>query len=79
MKNWSLTGVDQGFKTTNLTAPEVSSIDTKKTGMPFRQFVGKFADIAVTIFLMAILISALLEPLYRDLLLSWLRDILETH
>jgi hypothetical protein len=71
--------VNQGFKVTNLTASQDSSIGLKKQKIPFRQFIIKFADIAVTIFLLVVLISAFMQPLFRDLLLDWLRYILETN
>jgi hypothetical protein len=79
MRKWPSIGVDQCFKGTHLTASEDSSIGIKKEGTTFRQFIVKFADIVVTIFLVAVLISAFMEPLFRDLLLAWLRDILESN
>ena len=71
--------VDQGFKETNPTFSNDSTIVIKKEGITFRQFIIKFADIVVIIFLGAVLISAFMQPLFRDLLLAWLRSILENN
>lgn len=79
MKNRSSIAVNQGFKETNLTSSKDSSIGLKKEKTTFRQFICKFADIVVIIFLGAVLISAFMQPLFRDLLLAWLTDILENN
>jgi hypothetical protein len=79
MRNWPSIGVNQGFKETHLTASEDLSIGIKQEETTFRQFITKFADIVVTLVLVAVLISAFMEPLFRDLLLAWLRDILESN
>jgi magnesium-transporting ATPase (P-type) len=79
MNNRSSALVNQGFKGSNLTASKDSNIGIKKRKIIFRQFIIKFADIAVTIFLVAVLISAFMQPLFRDLLLDWLRNILENN
>lgn len=79
MKNRSSIVVNQGFKETNQTSSKDSSIGLKKEKTPFRQFIIKFADIVVTIFLVAVLISAFMQPLFRDLLLAWLTNILENN
>ena len=69
----------QGLKETKLASSKDSSIGLKKEGITFRKFIIKFADIAVIIFLVAVLISAFMQPLFRDLLLDWLRNILENN
>jgi hypothetical protein len=79
MQDGSSIVVDKGFKETKLTSYKDSSIGLKKEGTTFRQFIIKFADIGVTIFLVAVLISAFMQPLFRDLLLDWLRYILENN
>lgn len=79
MQNWPSIAVNQGFKETNLTSSKDSRIGLKKKKINFRQFIIKFADIAVTLFLIAVLISAFMQPLFRDLLLAWLTDILQNN
>ncbi len=79
MKNRPSIVVNQGFKETNLTSSKDSSIGLKKEKTTFRQFIIKFADIVVIIFLGAVLISAFMQPLFRDLLLAWLTNILENN
>ena len=79
MKNRSSTLVNQGFKETNPTSSNDSTSVIKKEGTTFRQFIIKFADIVVIIFLGAVLISAFMQPLFRDLLLAWLTNILENN
>jgi hypothetical protein len=71
--------VNKDFKETKITSYKDSSIGFKKEGTTFRQFIVKFADIGVTVFLVAVLISAFLQPLFRDLLLDWLKYILENN
>ena len=56
-----------------------SSKGIKKEGASFQQFMVRFADIGVTIFLFAVLISTFWQSLFRDPLLAWLRDILESN
>lgn len=79
MQNWPSIAVNQGFKETNLTSSKDSNIGLKKKKINFRQIVVKFADIAVTTVLIAVLISAFMQPLFRDLLLAWLTDILQSY
>jgi hypothetical protein len=79
MKNRSSTAVNQGFKETNLIAAKDSSISLKKEKTTFRQFIIKFADIVIFLFLGAYMISLFMEPLFRGLLLAWLRSILENN
>jgi len=79
MQDGSSILVNKGFKDTKLTPYKDSSIGLKKEGTTFRQFIVKFADIGVTVFLVAVLISAFLQPLFRDLLLDWLKYILENN
>lgn len=71
--------INQDFKKTNLASSKNSSICLNKKKINFPQFIIKFADIVVIIFLGAVLISAFMQPLFRDLLLGWLRDILENN
>jgi len=78
MQNGASIVVDKDFKETKITYKD-SRIGFKKEGTTFRQFMIKFADIAVTIFLVVVLISAILQPLFRDLLLDWLKYILENN
>lgn len=72
-------GVNQGFKETNLTSAQDSSIGTKLKAKlsAIRQFTGSLEEILVAIFLYVILLSAVLQSLFRDELLAWLRSILE--
>jgi hypothetical protein len=79
MQDGASIAVNKGFKETKPTSYSDSSIDLKKEGTTFRQFMVKFADIGVTAFLIAVLISAFLQPLFRDLLLDWLKYILENN
>jgi small-conductance mechanosensitive channel len=79
MQDGSSIAVNKGFKETKLTSYKDSSMGLKKEGISFRQLIIKFADIGVTIFLVAILISAFWQPLFRDLLLDWLKYILENN
>ena len=79
MQDWPSRGVNQGFKETNLTSSEDSSTGIKPEVSPFRQFISKFEEILVAIFLGAVLISAFWQSLFRDPLLAWLRDILESN
>ena len=79
MQDGSSIAVNKGFKETKLTSYKDSSIGFKKEGTTFRQFIVKFTDIVVTIFLVAVLISAFMEPLFRDVLLDWLKNILENN
>jgi hypothetical protein len=79
MNNWSSGVVNKGFKEANQTAAKNSSIGLKKEKTTFRQFIIKFADIVICLFLVAYLISLFMEPLFRDLLLAWLRSILENN
>jgi hypothetical protein len=77
MKTQPLIGAYQGHKKTNLTASENARIGIKKDVSPFRQFISKFKEIIGTILIIAFLIALLKQRLYRDLLLAWLKDILE--
>jgi hypothetical protein len=77
MQDGSSILVNKGFKDTKITSHKDSSIGLKKEGITFRQFIFKFADIGVTIFLVVVLISAFWQPLFRDLFLDWLKYILE--
>jgi hypothetical protein len=79
MNNRSSIIVNQGFKKTNLNSSQDSSIGLKKEKTTFRQFIIKYVDIAVSLFLGIVLISAFMQPLFRDLLLDWLRNILESN
>jgi len=79
MNNRASIVVNQGFKKTYLNASQDSSIGLKKGNPTFRQVIIKYVDIAVSLFLGIVLISAFMQPLFRDLLLDWLRKILETH
>lgn len=79
MENRSSTVVKQDFKETNLTAANDSSIRLKKEKITFRQFIMKFADIVICLFLGVYMISLFMEPLFRDLLLDWLRSMLENN
>jgi len=79
MQDGSSILVNKGFKDTKLTSYKNSSIGLKKEGITYRQFIVKFADIGVTIFLVVVLISAFWQPLFRDLLLDWLKYILENN
>ena len=63
MQDWSSRGINQSFQ-------EVS---------PFRQFISKFEEILVVIVGDIILISAFWQSLFRDELLAWLRNILESN
>lgn len=78
MQDWPSRGVNQGFKGTNLTSSQDSSIDAKQEASPFRQFIGKIEEALVALLLYAILLSAILQSLFRDQLLAWLRNILES-
>lgn len=77
MKNQPSIGGDQGNRKTNPTAFENASIYIKKKMPPFRQFISKFKEIIGTILVIAFLIAVIKQRLYRDLLLAWLKDILE--
>jgi magnesium-transporting ATPase (P-type) len=79
MQDGSSILVNKGFKDTKPISYEDSNIGIKKEGTTFRQFIIKFADIVVTIFLVAVLISAFMQPLFRDMLLDWLKNILENN
>jgi hypothetical protein len=79
MQDGSSIAVTKGFKETKLTSYNDSGIGVRKKGITFRQFMIKFADIGVTVFLVAVLISAFWQPLFRDLLLDWLKYILENN
>lgn len=72
-------GVNHGFKETNLTSAQDSGIGAKLKAKwsAIRQFTGSLEEILVAIFLYAILLSAILQSLFRDELLAWLRSILE--
>lgn len=56
-----------------------SSLGLKKGKTDFRQFIIKLADIVVILLSCAVLISAFMQPLFRDLLLAWLTNILENN
>lgn len=77
MQDRPLIGVNQGFEEINLTSSQDSSVGTKQKASPFRQFISKIEEILVAIFLYAVLLSAVLQSLFRDELLAWLRNILE--
>jgi hypothetical protein len=79
MQDGSSIVVNKGFKVTKLSSYKDSSSGLKKDGITFRQFMIKFADIGVTVFLILVLISAFWQPLFRDLLLDWLKYILESN
>jgi len=79
MQNWPSIAVNKGFRAVNMTSSNDSSIRHHKKKTNFPHFIVKFADIAVTIFLITVLISAFMQPLFRELLLGWLRDILQNH
>jgi hypothetical protein len=79
MQDGSSIVVTKGFEETKLTSYKDSSIGLKQARTTFRQLIIKFADIGVIIFLVAVLISAFWQPLFRDLLLDWLRYILENN
>jgi hypothetical protein len=79
MQDGSSIAVNKGFKETKLTSYKDSCIGSKKEGITFRQFMIKLADIGVIIFGIVILVSAFWQPLFRDLLLDWLKYILENN
>ena len=77
MQDRSVIGVNQGFKEIKLTSSQNSSIGTKQKTSPFQPFLRKLEEILVALFLYAVLLSAVLQSLFRDELLAWLRSILE--
>jgi len=77
MKNRPPIGDNLRNKGTNLAASENASIGIKEKASLFRQFVSKFKEILGTILVIAFLIAVIKQRLYRDILLAWLRDILE--
>jgi len=79
MQDGSTIAVDKDFKGTRLTPYKDSSIGYRKGRKTLKQIMLKFADIGITIVGLSILVSAFLQPLFRDLLLDWLKYILENN
>jgi hypothetical protein len=79
MQEGSSIAVDKGFKGTKLTPYKDSSISYRKERRTLKQFMVKLADIGMIIFGLVILVSAFWQPLFRDLLLDWLKYILENN
>ena len=79
MQDWPSRGINQGFKETNLTSSEDSSTGIKQEVSPFRQFISKFKEILVVIFIYVVLIAAFWQSLFRDTLLAWMKDILASN
>jgi len=79
MQDGSSIAVDKGFKETKLTPYENSCVGYRKGKQTLKQLMVKLADIGIIIFGIVILISAFLQPLFRDLLLDWLKYILENN
>ena len=76
MQDGSSIAVDKGFKGTTLTPYKDSSIGYRKKRRTFKLFMVRLADIGMIVFGMVILVSAFWQPLFRDLLLDWLKYIL---